>query len=110
MAHFDSTLDMAKTQVALRSLRYGHFPADIFDEYAWDMMLHLYISRLRKQTLYIDNVVNLTSKNTIVGERWIKHLITESIVEVDGEQVCLSQSGFERMDRFHEHAMSLIKD
>ncbi len=34
MAAFNDTLDLAKTQVALRALRYGHFPADIFDEYA----------------------------------------------------------------------------
>lgn len=108
MAHFDSTLDMAKTQVALRALRYGHFPADIFDEYAWDMMLHMYIAYLRKQTIYIDNVVNLTSKNKFIGDRWIKHLITEGMVQREGEQVKLTEDAFKRMNGYHEQAIELI--
>jgi hypothetical protein len=108
MAHFDTTLDMAKTQVALRALRYGHFPADIFDEYAWDMMLHMYIGGLRKQTMYVDNIVNLTSKNKMVGERWIRHLMADNIVKLDGDKICLSDNGFERMNEYHDRAMELV--
>ncbi len=108
MAHFNNALDMAKTQVSLRALRYGHFPADIFDEYAWDMMLHMYIARLREQTMYVDNVVNLTSKNKFVGERWITHLKKEGMVEVDGEKITLSSGCFDKMNEYHAHALELM--
>lgn len=108
MARFDSALDMAKTQVALRALRYGHFPADIFDEYAWDMLLHLYIAGLRQQTMYVDNIINLTSKNRIVGSRWITHLVAESLAAVDGEVIVLTDAAYTRMDDYHNRAMELV--
>ena len=109
MAHFDSALDMAKTQVALRALRYGHFPADIFDEYAWDMMLHMYIASLRKQLMYVDNIVNLTSKNTAIGSRWIKHLSAENMINMDGDLISLSEEALDRMNEYHRQAMDLLE-
>lgn len=99
---------MAKTQVALRALRYGHFPADIFDEYAWDMMLHMYIARLRGQTIYTDNVINLTSKNRVIGDRWIKHLSGEGIAKVEGEIVQLTDMAFGQMDAYHTEALAAV--
>jgi len=108
MATFESCLDMAKTQVALRALRYGHFPADIFDEYAWDMMLHMYIARLRRQTIYVDNVINLTSKNKVIGERWIRHLTVEGMATQDGEVVALSDAAHERMEAYHSEALAAV--
>jgi hypothetical protein len=109
MASFESCLDMAKTQVALRALRYGHFPADIFDEYAWDMMLHMYIAALRRQTMYIDNAVNLTSKNKMIGDRWIKHLRAEGMIEVDDDVVALSETALQRMNAYHEEALTAVE-
>ncbi len=108
MASFENTLDMAKTQVALRALRYGHFPSDIFDEYAWDMMLHMYIGGLRGQTMYVDNIVNLTSKSKSIGDRWINHLIKLEMVETDGDLITLSESGFDRMNEYHLQALALV--
>lgn len=108
MAIFDGCLDLAKSQVALRALRYGHFPADIFDEYAWDMMLHMYIAGLRNQVMYIDNAVNLTSKNKRIGDRWISHLRAESMIEVDGEVIKLSDSAMKRMNLYHEEALAAM--
>lgn len=105
MAKFDSCLDIAKTQVALRALRYGHFPADIFDEYAWDMMLHMYIAALRKQTMYVDNAVNLTSKNKIIGDRWIRHLLAEGMITQDNDIVALSEDAMRRMHDYHGAAL-----
>ncbi len=108
MASFVSCLDLAKTQVALRALRYGHFPADIFDEYAWDMMLHMYIAALRQQPMYVDNAVNLTSKNKVIGDRWIKHLIGEGMIEVEGEIVALTATALQRMNYYHEEALKAV--
>lgn len=109
MASFDGCLDLATAQVALRALRYGHFPADIFDEYAWDMMLHMYIAALREQRMYIDNAVNLTSKNRKVGDRWITHLLAEGMIEVDGEVIALSAKAMQRMHSYHEEALSAVQ-
>lgn len=108
MASFNGNLDLAKTQVALRALRYGHFPADIFDEYAWDMMLHMYIAALRGQKMYTDNIVNLTSKSKKIGDRWIMHLIAMGVVETENDIVKLSQEGFSKMDVYHNQSMELI--
>lgn len=108
MPIFDGCLDLAKSQVALRALRYGHFPADIFDEYAWDMMLHMYIAGLRNQIMYVDNAINLTSKNRRVGDRWIKHLQMEKMIEVDGDQVRLSDGAMSQMHAYHEEALAAI--
>lgn len=109
MATFDNCLDMAKTQVALRALRYGHFPADIFDEHAWDMMLHMYIAHLRGQTIYADNVINLTSKNKSIGDRWIRHLLGEGLAAADGEVVRLTDAAIGQMDAYHHQALAAIQ-
>ena len=109
MASFDGTLDLAKTQVALRALRYGHFPADIFDEYAWDMMLHMYIAGLRRQIMYVDNIINLTSKSKTIGERWIKYLLSEGMISIDDDCVALSDDAFDRMNVYHEKSLELTQ-
>lgn len=109
MASFDGNLDLAKTQVALRALRYGHFPADIFDEYAWDMMLHMYIAGLRRQVMYVDNIVNLTSKSKSIGDRWIAHLIRDGVVALEEDRVALTEDAFERMEVYHRHALELVE-
>jgi hypothetical protein len=109
VAKFENCLDLAKTQVALRALRYGHFPADIFDEYAWDMMLHMYIAALRHQPMYADNAVNLTSKNKEVGDRWIRHLVADGMVEAEGEMVALTDSAMQRMHSYHEEAIRAVQ-
>ncbi|SFP72881.1 hypothetical protein [Sphingomonas rubra] len=108
MALFDNCLDLAKTQIALRALRYGHFPGDIFDEYAWDMMLHMYVARLRGQTMYVDNIINLTSKSKVIGDRWIRHLLNDAIVAVDGDVVGLTDTAFDRMDAYHRQALAAV--
>lgn len=108
MVQITSCLELAKLQVALRALRYGHFPADIFDEYAWDMLLHMYIARLRAQPIYFDNVVNLTSKNTSVGSRWMKHLLSDRLAVADGERVDLTDDAFARMDEYHREALGAL--
>jgi hypothetical protein len=109
MSTFESCLDLAKTQVALRALRYGHFPADIFDEYAWDMMLHMYIAALRNQPIYIDNVINLTSKNKFVGDRWIGHLVSEKMVTLEADLVALTEVAMQRMHTYHEEALKAVQ-
>ena len=108
MANFNNALDMAKTQIGLRALRYGHFPADIFDEYAWEMMLHMYIAVLRKQTMYVDNIVNLTSKNKSTGDRWIRHLVKEGLAELSDDRITLSANALQRMNNYHDHALNLL--
>lgn len=106
MARYENALDLAKSQVALRALRYGHFPSDIFDEYGWDMLLHLFIASIRKQTIYSDNLINMTSKNWTVGERWLRHLVAEDMVHRDQDVVMLTPKSLAQMETFHGEVLA----
>jgi hypothetical protein len=109
MSTFESCLDLAKTQTALRALRHGHFPADIFDESAWDMMLHMYIAALRRQPIYIGNIINLTSNNKFVGNRWIKHLIAEEMVVSEADLTALTDVAMQQMHFYHKKALKAVQ-
>lgn len=90
-----------------RKERDSYFPAGLFSDPAWDILLHLYSVDLAglKTTVSAAAVASNTSETT--GHRWLRHLIEIDLCEkvadpTDARRyyVALSRKGREAMDRY----------
>lgn len=66
--------DVARRLLAERAARLDHFPAELFHEPAWDMLLALYIASEERQTMNVKTLVATTSAPVTTSQRWIDHL------------------------------------
>jgi DNA-binding MarR family transcriptional regulator len=90
-----------------RKERDSYFPAGLFSDPAWDILLHLYSVDLAglKTTVSASAVASNTPETT--GHRWLRHLMTIDLCErvadpTDARRyyVALSRKGREAMDRY----------
>lgn len=73
-AHRRSPTDVARRLLAQRAARLDHFPAELFHEPAWDMLLALYVASEERQTMNVKTLVATTSAPVTTSQRWIDHL------------------------------------
>ena len=92
-----SPTDVARRLLAQRAARLDHFPAELFHEPAWDMLLALYVASEERQTMNVKTLVATTSAPVTTSQRWIDHLhklkLIDRIVDpVDRRRVEVSLS------------------
>ena len=87
-----------------RDARYLLFPSDIFDEYAWNMMLHLFVSMASNQAMDESRLIALTKSSNAVGRRWIKHLVADGQVQdrSDSDDVLLTSEAIRKLRIFFD--------
>lgn len=92
--------------LVVRDKRLRLFPAEIFDEYAWTMLLHLFVSMADNLTMTEQRLIELTGVSKESGRRWIAHLVADDQITArsDGDDVILSSGAVERMRTFLEEA------
>ena len=69
-----SPTDIARRLLAQRAARLDHFPAELFHEPAWDMLLALYVASEERQTMNVKTLVATTNAPVTTSQRWIDHL------------------------------------
>jgi len=69
-----SPTEIARRLLAQRAARLDHFPAELFHEPAWDMLLALYVASEERQTMNVKTLVATTSAPVTTSQRWIDHL------------------------------------
>jgi len=57
-----------------RKKRADLFPAELFDEYAWEFLIALYIVRDRGEGIPRDDLCGMVGCSASIGQRWIDHL------------------------------------
>ena len=57
-----------------RAIRADHFPAELFHEPAWDMLLALYVAGEDRQATNIKALVTRTPAPATTAQRWLDHL------------------------------------
>ena len=98
--------ELACQIVESRRSRAAHFPNDIFDEPAWDILLHLYCAIDEKKGVTAQALGRSISSPFSTIERWVRHLVERDLVEyidtagrVD-PGVHLSGNGIARLDAY----------
>lgn len=78
--------DERRAQIAERILqdryaRYVLFPGEIFDEYAWNMLLSLFIARQKGEVLSESRLISEVNVGTREGQRWLYQLAKDGQIE-----------------------------
>lgn len=92
--------ELAKQLLVQRTARFDHFPAELFHEPAWDMLLALFIAQGDRRVMNVKTLVASANAPVTTSQRWIDHLhklklIDRVIDPVDRRrmEISLSHSG-----------------
>lgn len=82
-----------------REARYDIFPGEIFDEYAWNMLLHLFVATADRRIMTERDLIDLVHTSTNVGQRWLYLLAKDRQIEKRsaGDDVALTEDGLRRL-------------
>lgn len=90
-----------------RHMRSAYFPADLFHEPSWDMLLMLYLARVEQRTLHVKTLVLAADAPITTSQRWIDHLArmglvirTEDPADRRRVEVQMSDSGAAAMEAY----------
>lgn len=78
--------DEHRAQIAIKLLadryaRYVLFPGKLFDEYAWNMLLHLFIARQNGEEMSESKLIAQVNVSTREGQRWLYQLAKDGQIE-----------------------------
>jgi hypothetical protein len=93
-----------------RTDRKKFFPAALFSEPAWDMLLKLYAAAVDRRPVTLDDLAKAANVQLSTAERWVaaldkEHLVTGRPVK-GGDAVSLSAKGWLAMDSYFENMSS----
>lgn len=99
----------AQTILAIRSLRKTMFPSELFDEFAWNMLLILFTALAANEVVTEAKLIARSDVSLGAGRRWIGHLIKDGQIDdrQDGDDVILTQQGVSRLREFLDQARTL---
>lgn len=91
------TSDLKRAQAARKILddreeRYVLFPSDIFDEYAWNMLLHLFVAFASNEVVPETSLIKAVHTSRNIGQRWLYQLAKDNQVRdrASGDDVSLT--------------------
>ena len=65
---------LADNLLKQRVARFDYFPAELFHEPAWDMLLALFVAHEDRKTLNVKSLVGSANAPVTTSQRWIDHL------------------------------------
>lgn len=73
--------ELAKQLLAQRVARFDHFPAELFHEPAWDMLLALFVAQEERRVMNVKTLVGSAHAPVTTSQRWIDHLHKLKLVD-----------------------------
>lgn len=110
----ERTIDRQRAKAVRRMLRQRrmreqYFPADLFADPAWDMLLDLYAARLERQPVSVSSLCIAASVPATTALRWIKTMTDAGLFlreadPLDGRRIFigLAEGAFDAMARYCE--------
>ena len=99
----------------VRAARKEHFPAELFADPAWDLLLELYAVELGQQKVSVSNLCLTAGVPATTALRWIGNLERAGLIVRNDDLfdrrrvwVRLSQAGLEAMDRYFRSAQMRV--
>jgi hypothetical protein len=98
----------AQSMMDIRSLRTKLFSKDLFAEFAWDMILSLFVGLANNQVISEADLISKTGVGENAGKRWIDHLIHSGhVARQHGHDVVLTPETITRLRNFLDEAKAL---
>lgn len=101
--------DVARNLILVRDARQDHFKHEIFDEYAWNMLLHLFVALSNNETMSEERMIELSGGIEAVSRRWLAFLmgIGDIVTRDDGEDIAFTPDSANRMRQFLDRAAAI---
>ena len=104
MVSDDRAVDTAATLLGMRRARAEVFPADLFSEPAWDLLLELFVADGRGERLTGAEVSQRCNVPPQILSRWLRVLSQRELIIGDGlgnlaDELTLSGAGMAGMER-----------
>ncbi|KQS03806.1 hypothetical protein ASG11_05735 [Sphingomonas sp. Leaf357] len=97
----------ARNIMASRKARRKFFPADLFHEPAWEMLMALFIIYEGEHTMNVKALVSCSDAPATTSQRWIDHLHKSGLIDrvtdtIDRRRIdiSLSERGHDAMTRY----------
>ncbi|OWK27882.1 hypothetical protein [Sphingomonas dokdonensis] len=94
----DKAVARAQQVLSVRDRRSEYFPAQLFDEHAWDLLLYLFLAARNGGETDPASVGKTLRVRTEVLERWIKVLEQDAVVVVKGDFLRLTDDADAKME------------
>jgi DNA-binding MarR family transcriptional regulator len=111
----DEQARLAEAILVNRRDRQSALPADIFAEFAWEGLLHLFVADARSERLTGQALADRAGCKTAIMGRWIKYLSKEGLILDDGKHgtevlLTLSPAGLHAMETYLARTQHLAAD
>lgn len=90
-----------------RKVRSTYFPANLFHEPAWDILMALYLARIEEKVMYVKSLVVGADAPVATSQRWIEHLANLNLISRREDtadrrriEVSLSEDGATAMENY----------
>lgn len=100
---------MVRRMIRQRRMREQYFPADLFADPAWDMLLDLYAARLERQPVSVSSLCIAAAVPATTALRWIKTMTDAGLFLRDADPddgrrifIALAEGAFDAMTRYFE--------
>jgi len=102
----------ARRILAVRATRQRIFPSELFDEFAWNMLLILFAGHVENEEISERLLLSRSGAGQTAGRRWIGHLVADGQVadRRDDDDVVLTPDCVTRMRLFLDQAYSVGDD
>lgn len=74
----------AQSMLDIRSRRGNLFPGELFSEFAWEMMLRLFVALVENRVMSEAHLIDESAVHISCGRRWINHLVHDKRVARQG--------------------------
>jgi hypothetical protein len=93
---------VARNILSLRSFREENFPRALFDEYAWNMLLLLFVGLANNEVVTERSLIKQADVTHNAGRRWIAHLVSDGqvVARNDGDDVILTEAATDALRAF----------
>lgn len=100
---------MVRRMLRQRRMREQYFPADLFADPAWDMLLDLYAARLERQPVSVSSLCIAAAVPATTALRWIKTMTDAGLFVRDADPhdgrrifIALAEAAHDAMARYFE--------
>lgn len=93
---------VARNILSLRAFREENFPRALFDEYAWNMLLLLFVGLANNEVVTERSLIERADVTHNAGRRWIAHLVSDGhiVARNDGDDVILTEAATDALRDF----------
>ncbi|RZL18156.1 MAG: hypothetical protein EOP64_12875 [Sphingomonas sp.] len=84
------------------------FPSELFDEFAWNMMLHLFVGLANNELMTERALIEKAGASENAGRRWIEHLVKDGQVAErrDDDDVILTTGAITQLRIFLDEVLN----